>query len=106
MKNLKKETRKVANTGDYFSRIIQNVNNGYDYPEAIVVHNVNGGKWGNLRIYYHFSTIQGFELIGTVPSWAGSTDRSKYYHIIAILNSNIYRNLPVFDLQKYISQRK
>lgn len=44
--------KKIANTGDFLSRIEENIQNGWSYPNRVVRHVVHGGKWSHYISWY------------------------------------------------------
>jgi len=98
-----KETRKVASEGNFFSRVEENVKNGWVYPKNVIVKTThNGGISGNIDCWYKFdgeSFSSGCEVI---PDWAGKN--GKYTDSIKVVNS--YPLEKRFSIQSFIKMRK
>jgi len=102
----KKENRKVANTGSYMDRVIKNTKNGWFYPSAVVIKSAPGGKWGNIYHYYFYDEyLNEFQYIYSLPTWAGTTMKSKYQREFQI---EIYpfKNYKKYSIQEFVTIRK
>ena len=98
------ENRKLSNTGDFRTRIVNNVVNGYKYPKAVVTKTIGvGGNSGNITEYWFFNGTE-FEGLATIPDWGRGTKSGKY----ADANCKVkeYQNkYPTFGIQQFITQR-
>lgn len=98
------KTKKVANTGDFFSRIEENVKNGWKYPKRLVVSASSGGRWGNIYHYYLFNGKK-FDFIATIPTWGSSKEGTKYslsFHRV----EKIRKKYGESSLQGFVTERK
>jgi len=71
------EKRNVANTGDFISRIRENIENGWVYPNRVIRHVHAGGKWPHYIIWYLVKDNQVEMLCGGWSNTRAYTDHPK-----------------------------
>lgn len=95
-----KENRKIANEGNYFYRIKQNIKSGWVYPEAIFCTTAPGGRYGNIETYYYCDG-KSISHIATIPTWASKNGKYKFDYE----RLEKYSSLKCYSLQTFVKLR-
>jgi hypothetical protein len=93
----------IANTGNFFNRVEQNVKNGWSYPSAIVTRMQPAGRSGNVTHYYTFDGER-FSKIAEIPQWAGAN--GKYKSDCDALKSARKKGLKQYSIQEFVKNQR